>query len=58
MLISLDFRTRSFLTHSLNAEPDFLFFLIHFDDLEVVLLSRLEQLKSAEQALTRGTPST
>src|SRR5579863_533985 len=42
MLIGLHFGTRSFLTYGLDAEPDFLFFLIHLDDFEVVLLSGLE----------------
>src|SRR5580692_1699468 len=39
MLVRLDLRARSFLADGLDAEPDFLFFLIHLDDLEFVLLS-------------------
>ena len=42
MLVRLDFGSRGFLADSFDAEPDFLFFLIHLDDLEVVLLSRLQ----------------
>jgi hypothetical protein len=42
MLVGLDFGTRSFFTDRLDAESDFLFFLIHLDDFEVVLVSRLE----------------
>ena len=42
VFVRLHFGTRGFLSHRANTEPDFLFILVHFDDLEVMLLARFE----------------
>ena len=39
MLVSFHFLTRSLFAHGSDAQADLLFFRVHFDDLEVVLLA-------------------
>src|SRR5215471_11136314 len=43
MFVRLDFFSRGFLTHGLDAQPDFFLFGIHLYDLEVVLLPGFER---------------
>src|SRR5207253_6269688 len=47
VFVRLHFGTRGFLTHGANTEPDFLFILVHFDDLKVVFLAGLQMNRLA-----------
>ena len=42
MLVSFDFRSRSFLTRRANAEANLLFFGTHLDNFEIMFLTGLE----------------
>src|SRR5438445_1158817 len=47
LFVRLHFSTRGFLSHRANTEPDFLFILVHFDDLKVVFLAWLQMNRLA-----------
>ena len=47
VFVRLHFGTRGFLSHRANTEPDFLFILVHFDDLKVVFLAWLQMNRLA-----------
>src|SRR5215471_7113158 len=42
MLVRFDFLARSFFAHCSDAEADFLLFLVHLYDLELILLAGLQ----------------